>query len=445
MSSDAMSRAVETLRSRGSNAWLACSVCGGKSLSIALEGTGLGGARGGWESCKSVDDYLLRLNTVDMKTRTALLVRSTHVVLSAQHLLHAGIDHALHKTGFARPIPTLSLHKCRECAIVGQSLRLRPDAKMGLGTEAQLMETIVRSRMVDDKLAHLLCSSESCTGVIAKGALLPFRTGADETAQPLAQMLHFSRKGKGVLQNGIIVWVVMEKLPVVVLDDFAVLFKTGDFLRTLNMQCNRHAAVFPRKCVVCNAEIATRLDAAFLGVDSKTAPMPHHVHAAHFLRCVHPCKMCGVWVPKVAPTFEEAMESEISVAMHARCHEFEACAARSKELAQTKNLNSAQNSPFTSFPLERLSVTHIKQPEPRGGSLFAPTSARGRQLNCDEMEIDGIKPGDEKVVWRSGNTFARKQNVNGKIQYLPLDGQAFRGQDGRIEFYEYGVRVSPVP
>jgi hypothetical protein len=461
MNNDTLAHAVDTLRSQGSTACLSCTVCGGKALSIAVEATGLGGARGGWESYRSVDDFLLRMQTVEMKTRIALLVQSKHVVLSAQHLHHAGIAHALHGTGFSHPIPTMSLHKCRECAIVGQSLRLRSDAKIGLETEAALMDTIVRSRMLDDKLARLQCSSECCTDLIGKGTLLPFKTGVEETASPLAKilpaktdaeepapplakMLYFSRKGQGGLQLGIVVWVVMESLPVVVLDDFAALFKTGEKLRTLNVQCNQHAGVFPRKCVVCNGTISTRLDAAFLGVDSKTSNMPGNWHAAHVLRCVHPCKLCGVWIPKVAPTFEEAMESERAVAMHARCHEFEACDARTR---------ATQKKPIallTSYPQERPDVKRKNQ----AGSLnkgYVPDWKSGRtgpfttEHPSTGIEIDGIEPGDEKVVRRFDNTFARKRNVNGKIEYLPLDGQAFRGKDDRIEFYEYGLLVAQPP
>jgi hypothetical protein len=426
-------------------------------MSLAVEATGLGGAKGEWESYRSADDFLLRTQTVDMKTRTALLVRSTHVVLSAQHLHHAGITHALYKTGFSRPIPTMSVHKCRECAIMGQSLRLRPDAKMGLETEACLVKTVISSRVVDDKSARLLCSSESCTGLVGKGKVLPCKAGASQDSPSLAKMLYFSRKGQGSLQLGIVVWVVMESLPVVVLDDLAALFKTGEELRTLNVQCNQHAAVFPRKCEVCNGGIATRLDAAFLGVDSKNSNMPGNWHAAHVLRCVHPCKLCGVWIPKVAPTFEEAMESERAVAMHARCHELEACDARSKETVQDKKTIHQ----VTSFPQElRLEQSYAGSKWARGeatrfkveggyaGSKFGQLVGRDgpTHIKMEEsragMEIDGIEPGGEKVVRRSDNSFARKLNSNGKIEYLPLDGQAFRGKDGSIEFYEYGRRVA---
>ena len=294
MSSDSMSRAIETLLSHGSKAWLACSKCGGKALSIAVEATGLGGAKGTWESYKSADDFLLRIQTAELKQRTALLVRSTHVVLSAQHLHLAGIAHGLHKTGFSRPIATLSTHQCRECATIGNSLRLRPDATVGLDTEASLVGTIICSHMLDNKSARLQCSSGSCAGLVAKGIVLPIKAATEKTALPLAKMLYFSRKSKNSLQLGIVVWVVMESLPVVVLDDLATLFKTGDLLRTLNFHCSKHAQVFPRKCVVCNGEIATQVDAAFLGVNSKTLLLSRDGLAAHLIRCVHPCKICGV-------------------------------------------------------------------------------------------------------------------------------------------------------
>jgi hypothetical protein len=457
MSTDTMSRAVATLHSDGSRAWLACSQCGKPALSIAKEAMGLG--QGVWTSCKSSssEQFLMRVQTQGMKMVPALLVRSTHVVISAQHLYHAGIEHALLGKGFPRPIATLSVHYCREHAAAGESVRLTPDARAGLDVEAPLVNTKIEGRALDAKYTRLLCCSGSpgkapcggkapcdgkapCGGTVAKGELLPWRAGSG--ALPIAQMLYFSRKSAGI-ERGIVVWVVDHTLPVVVLSDYAKLFTTGEGLRTLNGLCREHVAVFPRKCVVCNGDIMSEKDAVCILGDNQ--------HTAHASRCSQPCKRCAVSIPKVAPTLDEAMDCERAVAVDACCSY---CANSTDEVGSNffKQQDVVQRSEVGSNFFKQQDVVQ-RSGQKRTGNRLQPQAhvavgdifaRRAKTQNTGGVtEIDGLEPGAERVVFRSDNTVARKRNVNGRIEYLPLDGEPFREKDGRIELYECGRRCAP--
>jgi hypothetical protein len=138
------------------------------------------------------------------------------------------------------------------------------------------------------------------------------------------------------------------------------------------------------------------------------------------------------------------MESERAVAMHARCHDFEACDARCKA-TQQKPISLLTNCPQELPDVKRTHQAGLLKREDGPHWKSGRTGPYNMQHPSTEMQIDGIEPGDEMVVRRFDNTFARKANVNGKIKYLPLDGQAFRGKDGRIEFYEYGLLVAKSP
>jgi hypothetical protein len=483
---DTLSRAVETMLSHGSDAFLVCSECGGKALSIASNG-GLGVPKGVWSRMKNVDNWMMRLQTVGMETCTTLIVQSNHVVISAEHLYEVGLGHANHGEGFSRGITTLSEHKCRKCATVGESLRISAAGRLGLEESGELIHTRIERRILDGDSARLLCSSKSCSGVVWKGLLIPpLASSAQATASaalvsssvpalasssvpalasssvpalasssvpalascgspPLATMLYFSRGRKNQCEEGIVVWVVMHMLPVVVVSDYATVFDSmfSGNLRSLNILCGEHATTFPRNCVVCCGEISKADDAVMLLGDEK--------YAAHKDRCAQFCKRwgCNECIVKIAPTPEEAVEVERNVALEALCPSLDGVTCivsqfKKKTVKQAPIADGYGIFVFTGkaqIEGKKLEGKKLEGKKLEGKKLEGGQKARAfGWWGGNESDVEGIAEGGHEVVRRSDNTVACKCNIKGKIEYHPIDGELFRELDGSITTYEYGQR-----
>jgi hypothetical protein len=120
---------------------------------------------------------------------------------------------------------------------------------------------------------------------------------------------------------------------------------------------------------------------------------------------------------------DEAMDCERAVAVDACCSY---CASSTDEEHETVGYEMTSDNNFKQpHVVERRGqkrTGNMSQPATHVavGSIFTG-AVKAQQNTGVGAEIDGLEPGDEKVVFRSGG-WARKRNVNGKIEYMLLDG-----------------------
>ncbi|KAJ1465766.1 hypothetical protein T484DRAFT_1757181, partial [Baffinella frigidus] len=187
---DPVSRAVRILTSPNGGVYdtgarVACSKCGKLALSVNREGR-LGIGTGGWVRNSDVEALFMRANCEQISLQNeeimALVVSSGAVVLCAQHIITAGLEHEMLGMGFDTAIHSLTYHECTTCAMgpggvgPGLSLRLRLDALALINTEIKCVDTAVRGVVDRDPRVRLRCGvsceSKCCGQSLNSGTLL---------------------------------------------------------------------------------------------------------------------------------------------------------------------------------------------------------------------------------------------------------------------------------
>ncbi|KAJ1466971.1 hypothetical protein T484DRAFT_3632198 [Baffinella frigidus] len=280
---DIVSRAVRLLTSPKGNVTICCSDCGDVAIRTTTEALQLGGGVGTWSRNPSAGALLLRTrdSTDDMRM---LLVKKGAVVLNAQQVICAGLEHDLKVRGFRTHLRSETHHQCHKCATTpGTSMRLRIDALLATDTEIAYMDATIRMRVGEDAKVRMCCSV--CSDGLHKGAILPpprtptmsslatthvacamgaiAEPGKAHDTHRHAQLLYFSRHTNSIRETGILVWVIDQGVSVIEVPEISDVFSNNaasyDLVST-NKQCQKHQT-FPRPCAVC-AKTIRGLDAA---------------------------------------------------------------------------------------------------------------------------------------------------------------------------------------
>ncbi|KAJ1468017.1 hypothetical protein T484DRAFT_1920919 [Baffinella frigidus] len=266
-SEDVVSRAVRMLVSPKTAAHIACSnsecksgmrvsadpECG-SALRICMESLCMGGSTGRWTPNHHVDELFVRANCVQTSLQNgeilALLVGRGAVVLGAQQVITAGLEHDMFGTGFKAALKSLTHHECNTCAAgPGKSLRLRLDARTLFDTEVALVAAAIHDVVSCDPKVRLRCGvqceNHCCGESIKSGALLT----------PPCATLKQKSKTQAIL-------------------DFLELFAKGESnynFTPLNTFCDKHNFSFPRPCKPSTAMVR---EAATLSLKRKAEGVP---------------------------------------------------------------------------------------------------------------------------------------------------------------------------
>jgi hypothetical protein len=279
---DVVSRAVRMLISPKSNVKITCSSCGEVALQTTTEALHLGGSIGKWSRNPSAGALLLQ-TTESTDYKRMLLVKKGAVVLYAQQVVCAGLEHDLNGNGgFKTHLKSETHHLCNKCTTTpGTSMRLRIDAQISTDTEVAYIDTTIRILVGDNAKVRVCCPV--CSDGLHKGTLLPpprtsvksseklkacamgmiAEHGETHDTQRHGQLLYFSRNTGTTREVGILVWVVDQRVAVIEVDDISEVFTENAVCYSLtatNKQCDIHRQ-FPMSCNVCAKNIRS-MDAA---------------------------------------------------------------------------------------------------------------------------------------------------------------------------------------
>jgi hypothetical protein len=278
---DIVSRAVRMLTSPRSNAKIVCSACGEVALRTTTAALHLGGSVGKWSRNPSAGAFLLQTTTNSDDDMHLLLAKKGVVVLHAQQVVCAGIEHDIKGNGFKTHLKSETRHLCNKCTTIpGTSIRLRIDAQLCTDTEIEYIDTTVRILVGDNVKLQMCCST--CFDGIHKGTLVmpPRRVsgqsrhgGEAATASSMGsiatpgeardtnrhgQLLYFSRNTSTAREVGILVWVVDQRVAVVEVNDMSDIFsgKASCYdLVSTNKSCCVHQSSCPMPCALCAKNI----------------------------------------------------------------------------------------------------------------------------------------------------------------------------------------------
>jgi hypothetical protein len=483
---DTVSRAVRILTSANdgynvtcdTGARIACSKCKKPALWVNREGR-MGVGKGDWVRNPDVEAMFVRADCKQISLQNeeimALVVSSGAVVLCAQHVIAAGVEHEMLGKGFDTAFPSLTYHECTACSTLsggvgtGLSLRLRLDALAFIDTEIKYMDTAVRNAADSDPKVRLrcgvpcgggLCGESLNSGTLltppststtqkphtvqgAMGMVSPMGVLDPRAANTHGKLLYFARGVGGPSEVGVLVWVVEQRLPVVQVDDVTKLFpqvqSNYDFT-SLNTVCDRHNFTFPRLCGICAGAILCQEGSQV--VESISGP----VHT----RCSQMCQGCTLPVARMGPTPEQATDSERKIiALPAKCMR---CA----------NPSGAQTRVETTCKLTH--ATPGDKPGKASANMVRETALlalkrKSEQMPCGKGQFktpgreerwigdlkEGLWPGDSGIFRMADGTVASKTNTDGVISKKPVDGEWFRELDGGQSIYEWGHRVQYEP
>jgi hypothetical protein len=478
-SEDTVSRAVRILTSANDGSYdrgarIACSKCGKLALWVNREGR-LATGKGKWVHNPDVDALFVRANCAQISLQNeeimALVVSRGAVVLCAQHVITAGIEHEMAGTGFDTAMHSLTYHECTACSIgpggvgTGLSLRLRLDALALIDTEIKYMDAAVRSVADSGPKVRLHCGvpcgSGCCGESTNSGTLLtPPCAGSTQKPHTMAsamgtvpskrvldprsvhthgKLLYFARGVGAPSEVGVLVWVVEQRLPVVQVDDVTKLFTQDqskyDFT-PLNVFCSRHNFTFPRLCGICAQTIPSQ----------ERSQVVEFISGPVHTRCSQECEGCSLPIARMGPTPEQATEGEKKIALPAKCMR---CANPSsiKELVQTTcSLGHARSGDKPGKPsavmVREAAMLALKRKSEETPRKWGVRSREERWIG-DLKE--GLWPGDSGNFRMADGTVAFKENTDGVISKRPVCGEWFRESDGGYSLYEWGHRVHCEP
>jgi len=494
---DVVTRAVRMICSEKAAAYIECSECASPALRLNTASLKMGSSKGIWSRNEHVGALFLRSAKLTDTETFALIVSKGAVVLSAQHIIWAGIEHDMKAKGFKRGLRALTHHVCSICARERDtSIRLRVDACAKIAVEVDYMDSVTREAALDDAKVRLQCSTcshqlqysgpstNSIGGVLPDRArtLLPpapalsNKNQSAKTAmtamgqinvppdvndtQRLGQLLYFSRNTGKPTETGVLVWVVDQALPVVQVADMTSVFEpasTSYEFKPLNAQCHAHKQVFPQACAICAQQIHSEEQAVMAD------GLRGHVHAG----CSQRCTMCASMVARLGPTPEEATFAELCIALPAQCVR---CAANgggggggggvAGKHAGDHEQPTCKTSKLTQFDLAQpgvgdkpgkasaamlrekaLNALKIKSTN-ETGTTASKSGFQERWIgDCKQ----GLYPGGSGIFRMADDTLALKLNKDGVIVKKPVCGYWFREQDGSLSVYEWGVRVQHEP
>jgi hypothetical protein len=480
-SEDVVSRAVRMLISPKTAAHIACSnsecksgmrvsadpECG-SALRICMESLCVGGSTGRWTPNHHVDELFVRANCAQVSLQNeeilALLVGHGAVVLGAQQVITAGLEHDMFGTGFKAALKSLTHHECNTCAAgPGKSLRLRLDARTLFNTEVKLVAGAIHDVVSDDPKVRLRCGvqceNRCCGESINSGALLtPPCAALKQKSKTQAsamgtvpsvrvldprntykhgQLLYFSRNTGKPSEVGVIIWVVDQRLPVVQVHDFLELFAKGVSnynFTPLNTFCDKHNFTFPRSCGICAKTI----------LSPEGSQVVEFINGPVHTRCSQKCEGCGLPVARLGPTPKQATVSEQKVALPAKCFR---CAnpPSSKEREKTvctlarATVGDKPGKPSTVM-VRDAAMLSLKRKAEGVGVVKGGFQKREERWIGDFKE--GLWPGDCGIFRMADDTIAFKENKDGVISRKPVCGAPFREACGGVSVWEWGVRVS---
>jgi hypothetical protein len=472
MSEDPVSRAVRLLMSTGSAASVACSNCHRVALSLNTAAVGLAGRPGIWARCKALDMTALFLRTDGVNAtdaRETLLVTGGAIVLCAQQVIFAGLEHDMTKCGFTDHLEPITQHLCNKCTNVdGVSLRLRLNTRATIEKDLKDINGVFHKGAVDNAKLRLRCSDKDCDVTTHTGTLrVPTHTSKNDTGGQKkhiskacamgalastdawdmnrhGQLIYFSRhKGKTFEDvGGVLLWIVDQRLTVVQADHIPDLFPRNVVcyeLTSLNALCHTHTHTYPRPCAICAREIQSEHEA--VSVDLLSAPV-------HVKGCAQKCTVCKhATVARLGPTPEEGTTGEQCIALPAKCA---SCASGTSKHAQatTQKLVSLPQIVQGDRP-GRPSAKMVRETAMNAlkGKSDGATSSTGfkRKENWIGDLKEGLYPGDGGNFHMPDGTWVYKENVDGAISKRAICGQWFREADGGLSVYEWGKRVHHEP
>jgi hypothetical protein len=466
MSEDPVSRAVRLLKSAGSAASVKCSDCDEVALSMNTKPS-LGGSFGAWtDNPIDVSALFLRSDGVNFTdVKETLLVTSGAIVLSAQQVIFAGLQHDMMKNGFKSYLEPITHHVCNACTkkIGGtvKSLRLLPDARVSLEKDVECIESVFEEGFLAQAKLRLRCASQDCkttthTGTIraitrqgdtgvqkkhmpktcAMGALAP--TDAWDMTRH-GQLIYFSRhKGKNHL-GGVLVWIVDQRLAVVQTDILSDLFPKNVLcyeLTSLNALCRTHTHTYPRPCAICARSIQSEHQAVL--VDLLSAPV-------HDKTCAQKCTGadCKNIVARLGPTPEQGTLLEQCIALPAKCANCVKGIQKHAQTATEKTISLPQIAPGDkpgkpSAAMVRETAMNALKHTSEGAS--SSTGFKRKERWIGDLK-EGLYPGDGGNFHMHDGTWVYKENVDGVISKRAICGQWFREADGGLSVYEWGKRV----
>ena len=470
-SEDPVSRAVRMLTSVNTRAHIECSngKCKESALSICREGR-LGGSNGVWVRKTDVEPLFVRANCEQISLQNeeilALIVSRGAVVVAAQHVIAAGLEHDMMGTGFETAIQSLTHHLCHQCARVlgpGISLRLRIDARALIDTEVALIDKAIQDVASSDPKVRLrcgvCCENKCCGQSLNSGTLLtPPCAAVNHTSKTYAgvmgvnpsvgvldprnthkhgQLLYFSRNSGKKTEVGVLLWVVDQRLPVVHVDCVTELFAqdTSTYNFTpLNTFCDFHNFTFPRPCGIC----------------AQSIPSPEGSQVVEFINgpvhtgCSQKCEGCGLPVARLGPTPKQATVSEQKVALPAKCFR---CAnpssskQREKAACVLAQVSTGDKPGKASAAMVReAAMLALKRKATQTPSGKWGGSKREERWIGDCKE--GLWPGESGIFRMADDTIALKENTGGVVSRKPVCGAPFREACGGVSVWEWGSRVS---
>jgi hypothetical protein len=461
---DPVTRAVRLLISDRTKASVACSQCGNGALPLCKEGRL--GNWASWERNSNVSAMFIRADCAQISLHAeeivALVVSHGAVVLSAQQVITAGLEHDMHSGGFERPLISLSTHLCLNCASPGRSARLLMTAKSFVETEEQYMDTKLRELALDDARVRIHCA---CGESINSGTLLPPpRKKAQDPLDTLTarkvptpkayalgllpdktcldarnvdkhgQLLYFSRNTGKKTEVGILVWVVDQRLPVTITQDVTELFEPRQAqydLTALNCKCHTHNTTFPTACGLCANPINKPQDA------TTTEFISGPVHC----NCAQKCIGCGTPVARLGPRPEEAMDAEMRISLPALCYRCASGDTATKVVTEPTRAVLEEPKPKEKpgkASEEMLRETALAKLKRKAGPAGGGGKYKERWIG-DQTE--GLWPGDQGIYRLKDGTLALKTNKDGVISKSPVCGEMFTEPDGSHSIYEWNVRV----